>query len=147
MFASKVLNLFVVGLTLVGQYPLLVEIRPRGFAGMLVFLAASWTSGWLLGGRAIEGRTAMAITTALRNFSVGLVIATEAFAGTPAITAVVAYGLMSLLVTLASATLLGARHDPAVQLATAGGSTESAPGSDFEESSTCAKIDETADNS
>lgn len=43
----------------------------------------------------------MAVTTSLRNFGVGLVIATSTFARAPAITAIVAYGLVLLFGTLA----------------------------------------------
>jgi predicted Na+-dependent transporter len=75
--------------------------------GMLAHLIASMAAGWLLGGPATDIRKAMAVTTSLRNVGVGLVIATGAFAGTPAITAVVAYGLVSLFGTLALATFAG----------------------------------------
>jgi BASS family bile acid:Na+ symporter len=102
---SKVLNLAVVALILAAQFPLLAEIRPRGFAGMLALLIASWAAGWLLGGPGRESRKAMTLTTSLRNVGVGLVIATGAFAGTAAVTAALAYGLFevvgSLLLALA----------------------------------------------
>ncbi len=41
-----------------------------------------------------------ALTTALRNVGVGLVIATGAFAGSPAVTAALAYGLFEVLGSL-----------------------------------------------
>jgi BASS family bile acid:Na+ symporter len=47
---SKLLNLVAVGFILVEQSHLLMEIRPRGFVGMLALLFASWAAGWLLGG-------------------------------------------------------------------------------------------------
>jgi BASS family bile acid:Na+ symporter len=49
----------------------------------------------------------MAVTTATRNAAVGLVIATSNFAGTPAVTAIVAYALISTLGALGSALLVG----------------------------------------
>jgi BASS family bile acid:Na+ symporter len=104
---SKVLNLVVVGVILVTQLQMLTEIRPRGFVGMLALLIGSWASGWLLGGAGTEARKAMTLTTSLRNVGVGLVIASSAFAGTPAVTAALAYGLFavvgSLLLALACA--------------------------------------------
>jgi BASS family bile acid:Na+ symporter len=103
---SKVLNLFTVGLILVTQFHSLAEIRPRGFLAMVVLLVTSWSVGWLLGGPILETRTALAVTTSLRNFGVGLVIAAGAFAGTPAVTAIVAYGLISLFGALALAALV-----------------------------------------
>ena len=45
------------------------------------------------------------MTTATRNVAVGLVIAASNFAGTPAVTAVVAYGLVSILGALGCAPL------------------------------------------
>ena len=43
ILVSKVLNLSVVGLILFAQFHLLLEIRLRGFLGMLALLIASWT--------------------------------------------------------------------------------------------------------
>jgi BASS family bile acid:Na+ symporter len=103
---SKILNLFAVGLILVTQFHSLAEIRPRGFVGMIVLVIVSWTAGWLTGGPTSGTRKALAVTTALRNFGMGLVIATGTFSGTPAITAIVAYGLVSLLGTAGLAMLV-----------------------------------------
>jgi bile acid:Na+ symporter, BASS family len=101
---SKVLNLSVAGLILATQYPMLAEIRMRGFAGMLILLAASLAIGWFAGGAGIDNRKTMALTTALRNVGVGLVIVTGNFAGTAAVSAALAYGIVevfgSLLVAL-----------------------------------------------
>ena len=101
---SKILSLSVAGLILATQYPMLAEIRMRGFAGMLILLAASLAIGWLAGGAGSDNRKTMALTTALRNVGVGLVIVTGNFAGTPAVSAALAYGIVevfgSLLVAL-----------------------------------------------
>jgi BASS family bile acid:Na+ symporter len=118
---SKVLNLVAVGSVLVTQFHLLAEIRPRGFVGMLALLIASWAVGWLLGGPEPDTRKAMTLTTSLRNVGVGLVIATSAFAGTPAVTAALAYGLFAVVGSLLLA-LRWARRTPATELL-AGGTT------------------------
>ena len=97
ILVSKVLNLLVVILILSAQFHLLLEIRPRGFLGMLALLIASWAAGYLLGGPASDTRKAMILTTSLRNVGVGLVIATGSFPGTPAVTAVLAYGILEIL--------------------------------------------------
>jgi BASS family bile acid:Na+ symporter len=89
-----------VGLILVVQFHLLTEIRLRAFVGMLTLLIASWVAGWLLGGTGRDNRKAMTLTTSLRNVGVGLVIATGAFAGTPAVTAVLVYGLFEVVGSL-----------------------------------------------
>ncbi len=107
---SKFLNLVVVGLILVEQYHFLMEIRSRGFAGMLALLSASWAAGWLLGGRGSDSRKAMTLTTSLRNVGVGLVIAAGNFPDTPAITAALAYGLFEVFGSLLLA-LAWSRHE------------------------------------
>jgi BASS family bile acid:Na+ symporter len=63
----------------------------------------------LFGGPTRDIRAALAVTTSLRNFGVGLAISTSAFAGTPAVPAIVAYGLVSLVGTLAFSMLTGKR--------------------------------------
>jgi BASS family bile acid:Na+ symporter len=94
---SVVLNLAAVGCILATQYQLLLEIGLPGLIGMLVLLVASWGAGWLLGGSAPGTIKAMTLTAALRNVGVGLVIATGSLADTPAVTAVLAFGLLGIL--------------------------------------------------
>jgi BASS family bile acid:Na+ symporter len=112
---SKVLNLLTVGIILVTQFNLLAEIRPRGWVGMLVLLVASWGAGWQLGGPDRENRKAMTLTTSLRNVGVGLVIASTAFAGSPALTAALAYGLFGVVGSLVLA-LRWAHRAPAKEV-------------------------------
>ena len=57
---SKVLNLSVAGLILASQYPMLAEIRMRGFVGMLILLVASLAIGWFAGGAGRDNRKTMA---------------------------------------------------------------------------------------
>lgn len=97
---SKVLNLSVVALILITQLGMLADIRPKGFLGMLLLLLATLAVGWLAGGPAISERRSMALTTALRNVGVGLVIVSGNFAGTPAVSAALAYGIVEVLGSL-----------------------------------------------
>jgi BASS family bile acid:Na+ symporter len=99
------LALFV--LILAAQHETLAAIRLRGWTGMSMLLLASLGIGWLCGGRDVATRKATAVTTATRNAAVGLVIAAANFAGTPAVTAVVAYGLVSTFGAIGFAMLLG----------------------------------------
>jgi BASS family bile acid:Na+ symporter len=94
-----------VGLILATQYQTLSAVRLRGWGGMLLLLAASLVIGWICGGPARATRKALALTTAIRNAAVGLVIVSTNFAGTPAVTAVVAYALVSILGALGCAFL------------------------------------------
>ena len=97
---SKVLTLAAVGFILATQFHVFAEIRVRGYVGMLALLLASLAAGWLLGGPGSDNRKAMTLTTSLRNIAVGLVIATGNFAGTPAVTAALAYGVLEVLGSL-----------------------------------------------
>ena len=106
---SKILSLSVAGLILATQYPMLAEIRMRGFVGMLILLAASLAIGWLAGGAGSDNRKTMALTTALRNVGVGLVIVTGNFAGTAAVSAALAYGIVEVFGSLLLALWWGRR--------------------------------------
>src|SRR5262245_56966541 len=100
---SKLLNLGVAGLTLGTQFGMLMDISIAGFAGMLILLVASLAIGWLVGGPEREDRQTMALTTSLRNVGLGLVIVTGNFAGTPAVSAALAYGIVEVLGSLVAA--------------------------------------------
>lgn len=103
---ANVLLLAVVALILATQYPTLAALRVRGWFGMTLLLAASLGIGWLCGGTGAATRRALMVTTGLRNAAVALVIVSENFADTPAVTAVVAYALVSIFGTLGCAVLL-----------------------------------------
>jgi bile acid:Na+ symporter, BASS family len=76
---------------------------------MLTLLIASLVSGWLAGGPDPGGRKAVALATSLRNVGVGLVIAAGSFAGTPAVSAALAYGIVEIIGSLALALWWGRR--------------------------------------
>jgi BASS family bile acid:Na+ symporter len=97
---SKLLNLSAAGLILATQFQMLAQIRTRGFVGMLILLAGSLVIGWLTGEPGIANRKTMALTTSLRNVGVGLVIVTGNFAGTPAVSAALSYGIVEVLLSL-----------------------------------------------
>jgi BASS family bile acid:Na+ symporter len=103
---ANLLLVIVLVLILVAQYETLSAIRLRGWSGMLVLLAASLGIGWALGGPTTATRKTLALTTAARNAAVGLVIVSANFPGTPAVTAVVAYALVSVLGALVCALAL-----------------------------------------
>ncbi len=75
--------------------------------------AASLAIGWLCGGPGVATRKTLALTTAVRNAAVGLVIVSNNFAGTVAVTSVVAYGLVSIFVSLGCAFLFSTVAMPA----------------------------------
>jgi BASS family bile acid:Na+ symporter len=104
---ANVLLVVLVGLILATQYQTLADIRLRGWTGMAMLFVASLVIGWLCAGRDLAIRKALALTTACRNAAVGLAIATGNFAETPAVTAVVAYALVSILGTFGCAVVIG----------------------------------------
>jgi BASS family bile acid:Na+ symporter len=104
---GNLLLLGVVALILATHYEMLGVIRLRGWFGILLLQAASLGAGWLCGGPAPATRRSLAVTTGVRNAAVGLVIVSANLAGSPAVTALVAYALVSIFGTLAAAALLG----------------------------------------
>jgi bile acid:Na+ symporter, BASS family len=106
---SNILLAGVIVLILATQYTTLAAIRARGFFGMLLLFLASMLVGWFAGGRGREMRRAMALTTTVRNVAVALVIVTGNFPGTPAVTAVIAYALVSIVGSYMVAIIMGKR--------------------------------------
>jgi BASS family bile acid:Na+ symporter len=102
---ANILLLLLAILILATQYETLAAIHLRGWSGMSLLLLASLALGWLCGGKDRTVRIALALTTASRNIAVGLVIVTSNFPATPAVTAVVAFGLLSIFGTLVCAWL------------------------------------------
>ena len=102
---GNVLLLALIGAILFAQYETLAAIRMRAWLGMSALLAASLGIGWFCGGLDLAKQKSMSLTTGTRNVAVGLVIAGGSLAKTPAVTAVVAYGLFSTLGALACAFL------------------------------------------
>jgi BASS family bile acid:Na+ symporter len=109
---ANVLLLAVVVLLLVTQFETLQSIHARGWIGTLLLLATSLAIGWICGGPRQATRVTLAVTTAVRNAAVGLVIVATSFAGTAAGTAVVAYALVSIFGTLGYAILCGRWQRP-----------------------------------
>jgi bile acid:Na+ symporter, BASS family len=110
---ANVLLVAAVVLMLINEYESLATIRARGWVGMLLLLAASLSIGWFSGGPGRATRKALAVITASRNAAVALVIASNNFAATPAVTTVIAFALVSILATLGAAMLFAAIPDPA----------------------------------
>ena len=108
-FVANLLLMVVVVLLLATQWETLQSIGVRGWAGMLLLLAASLAIGWICGGPRQATRATLALTTGARNAAVGLVIVATSFAETAAGTAVVAYALVSIFGTLGCAFIYGRR--------------------------------------
>jgi bile acid:Na+ symporter, BASS family len=106
---SSTLMLITFVLVLALYYPVLLGIRLIAFGAMLLLCLASLAVGWMSGGPDPGTRKALALTTSFRNAGVGMVIAAGGFAGTPVLSAVVAYTVVSTVGTVASALWWGNR--------------------------------------
>jgi BASS family bile acid:Na+ symporter len=112
---STLLNLVLVVILLVVQFPTLARIRVIGYVAMLALLIASMAGGWILGGAHPGERRTLAIVTGVRNAGVGLLIAINMLPGTAAVSAATAYALVQTLAAAGIAFALGrlpARNEP-----------------------------------
>jgi BASS family bile acid:Na+ symporter len=105
--------LSVLVLIIAREFDHLAAIRMRGWLAMSLLLVISLATGWLCGGRDETARRTLALTTASRNSPVALVIVSQSFSGTPALTAVVAYTLVCMVGALACVRII-ARFPPPV---------------------------------
>lgn len=103
---ANVLLIALIGVIIATQFQMLIDIKTKAWIGMTVLLGASLAIGWICGSPKLGDQKTIALTTANRNVAVGLVIATRSFADTPAVVAVVAYGLFSILGSLVIAVML-----------------------------------------
>jgi BASS family bile acid:Na+ symporter len=103
----RALGLVAVCSILAVQFRMLKAIRPASFAGTLALLIASHASVWSAGVSDRGSRKAVTLGTSLRNVGVGLVIATGSFAGTPAVSAALPYGIIEIVGTVLLALMRG----------------------------------------
>jgi BASS family bile acid:Na+ symporter len=113
--ATNVLLLITFSVVLAVQYRILIEIRLIGYFAMLGLSIASLAIGWFSGGADPGIRKALGLTTAFRNAGLAMVIASGSFAGTPVLSAVVAFTIVSTLGTVAPALWWGKRTSPSFQ--------------------------------
>jgi hypothetical protein len=99
-------NVLLLGLIVATQYETLAAIRFRGCKDTSLLLA-DLAIGWVCGEPDVAIRKALAVTTAARSAAVELVSVASNFAGTPAVTAVVTYALVSILGVLGFSVLSG----------------------------------------
>ena len=113
-----VLILWVVGLGL-NLSKILGFIGTRGIGAMALLIVGSLVIGLLLGGRDPGVRTAMGLSTANRNGSAALLVATQNFSGTDTLPFVLVGIAILILILLPAAKLMGARSEAAVSETTA----------------------------
>ncbi|TVR26420.1 MAG: bile acid:sodium symporter family protein [Ilumatobacter sp.] len=82
-------------------------VGTRGFIAIVGLVVVSCAVGWAVGGRDPGTRSVVALGTGQRNLSAALVVATQNFPGTQTLTFVLVGSVVSLLVLLPSAPLIG----------------------------------------
>lgn len=109
---SNLLLIITVLLILTVEYKTLTMIRYRDWIAMLVLFFGSLGIGWICGGSNKKIHTTMVITTGIRNAAIALVIVSNNFSGTVAVTTVVAHSLLCILggFSFAYFIKLGANH-------------------------------------
>ena len=88
-------------------------IGTRGIGAMVLLFVGSLAVGLLFGGRDRGVRTAVGLSTANRNGSAALLVASQNFAGTDTLPFVLVGIALSILILLPAAKLLGARNEAA----------------------------------
>ena len=94
---SNLLLIITVLLIFRAEYETLTMIRFLDWMVMLILFFGSLGIGWLCGGSDKRIHTTMVITTGIRNAAIALVIVSNNFSGTPAVTIVVAHSLLCIL--------------------------------------------------
>jgi bile acid:Na+ symporter, BASS family len=82
----------------------------RGVLASVLFLIVGFGLGWLLGGRAVETKSVLALGTAQRNIAAALVVAGQSFTDPRVVVMVVVVAVVGLLVLMPGARWVGARR-------------------------------------
>jgi BASS family bile acid:Na+ symporter len=104
---TVVLSLIVFSAIIFVQYRTLTELRTRGLIGTCILVLLFLASGLVLGSQPIGDRSAFGLTTAARNVGVALVIATESFPESAAVSAVIVFAIFQIIGLILIALLLG----------------------------------------
>ncbi len=113
---AKLLFILVVVAILAVQYKALALVHIRGWIGMILLMISSAVIGWFCGGKKLENRKAVALTTTTRNAAVGIVIVLSNWRGTAAVPALAVYTLLSICGSVLLALVLRrVAHTPATQ--------------------------------
>ena len=94
-------------------------IGTRGILAAVVFVAAAFAVGWLMGSRGLSARAVMGLGTAQRNLSAAMTIAAANFAADPDVMVmIVVTAILMLVLLLAAGGELGRRVPAAAEAGT-----------------------------
>ncbi|MEY4613898.1 MAG: Pantothenate precursors transporter PanS [Planctomycetota bacterium] len=108
---SNLLLIVTVILILMAEYETLIRIRFQDWLGMMIMYFGCLGLGWICGGSSRRFRNTFSITTGVRNAAIALVMVSNNFPGTPAVTTVVAQSLLGIIGGVIFALFLGAMPD------------------------------------
>lgn len=107
--STVAMSIIMVGLLVVNFSQIIATIGTGGIIAALIFLVGSFIIGYLLGGRAEETRSGMALGTAQRNLSAAIVVAVQNFSDPNVITMVMVVSVVGLFVLMFAAGEFGRR--------------------------------------
>jgi BASS family bile acid:Na+ symporter len=98
---SETIGALALGFATVTEFPAMRSIGWQPLLAMAIASELSFFAGYLVGGPAAASRVVVALGTANRNIALALLVAVASFPGTPIVAAVVANGLLLILLGLA----------------------------------------------
>jgi BASS family bile acid:Na+ symporter len=97
---SNILFPLLIILVIVNDFDTILSLGLTSVGAMFAILVASLIIGHLLGGPALGTRTALGVTSTVRNAALALLIANINFPGTEVISTIAAYGVLTFAVVI-----------------------------------------------
>ena len=107
---SKILNTLMIAVIAILQFKVIVAIKPDEMLPMMVLIVSGILTGWVFGWPGRENRISSSIITSMRNMGLAMGIAATSFPGSPVITTILAYSVVSGISVLAFALMLRWGH-------------------------------------
>jgi len=107
--SSISLILVILLLSVVNFNSVLSVFGTRGILAGLLFVAAGYGIGWLLGGPAIDTRPVLGLGTAQRNIAAALVVGSQSFSDPKVVVMVVVVAIVGLLILMPLSRMLAKR--------------------------------------
>jgi BASS family bile acid:Na+ symporter len=107
--SSISLILVILLLSVVNFNSVLSVFGTRGILASLLFVAAGYGIGWLLGGPAIDTRPVLGLGTAQRNIAAALVVGSQSFSDPKVVVMVVVVAIVGLLILMPLSRMLAKR--------------------------------------
>lgn len=100
--ATNLLVMFMIVYGLSSQFNRIGELSLYAVTGMIILFLSSLAMGWASGEKNTASRKTMALTTAIRNTGIAMIIAIDNFPATIAVVVVILWGLIMMIMGLAT---------------------------------------------